>query len=664
MTNRGRTAVATISYLGWAVIAAAVCTEYGWYRVFGAAIPFVGGVFWVLMFALAAWGAGRPAEGTLFDRDRPTFEDVYLRLLVGTASLAVTIGLLALLHILRPTAVILSFGLWACYGGLSLYRRHRIPAPTFRGVPISWALAIAVAGVVSLAAATTLSPFYDQWHYHLGFPYQWLREGTVFTYPRQAYSFFPANMGLLYTYALSGPGGWGAQLIHWWAGALAAAGSAVTARRLGAPIAGQFLAAAVFAATPAVVQMGALAGSDLGVAAFGIGCLLLVIRTIQNPERPGSAALWAGIAAGFAAGCKYSALATVVLPAGIVAVAAVAAVGPSVARLRQAMAVGLAFALGAGIVLGPWLLRNALDTGNPFYPYLEEVFAGVPNTALGDDTDVSSGIGTFDFDSSKIETALTMGTFSRRGRAGDLGPIYLVMSPLVLWMAWRGRRRPEIWALVGYVALAIPAWAAGPPLGRYLFPVLAVVAALIGASWAQLSAPWPRAVRWTLTVLFVVILSANSNPARDYNLFNQAQCFLGSRDSDEYLMASCTQLEPFRAANAVLPPDAKILLVGEPRPFQIDRDVVVEDPFRVPLLVDLANQSASAGDIAARLDEIGVTHILWNSAEADRIAKAEKREGFLVCDDDSARARLDRFLSEFTQPVTSGEWWQIVVLSG
>ena len=481
--------------------------------------------------------------------------------------------------------------------------------------------------------------------------------------PRQAYSFFPANMGLLYTYALSGPGGWGAQVIHWWLGALAAAGSAAAARRLGAALGGQLLAAALFAASPAVVLMGALAGSDLGVAAFAIGGMLLILRMIQTPGLPASIAIGAGLAAGVSAGCKYSALATVVIPMGIVAVVAAAVVGSSLGRVRRVVSIGLAFGLGASITLAPWFLRNVVDTGNPVFPYMERGFSGEQESLPGDNAGVSSGIGTFEFDSSKIKTALTMGTFSRRGRGGDLGPVYLIVSPLILWWAWRNRRKPEVWTAYGYVALAVPAWAVGPPLGRYLFPVMAVVAALIGASWSEESTGWSRPLRWTMTLLLVVILGANCNPARDHNLFNQIRCFLGAGDSEEYLLENCTQLEPFRAANAVLPLDAMVLLVGEPRPFEIDRDVIVEDQFRVPLLVELANQSASAKDIATQLERIGVTHILWNSAEADRIAKAENRGGFLVCRDDSAQARLDRFLSAFTKPIDSGDWWQIVELS-
>jgi len=112
-----------------------------------------------------------------------------------------------------------------------------------------------------------------------------------------------------------------------------------------------------------------------------------------------------------------------------------------------------------------------------------------------------------------------------------------------------------------------------------------------------------------------------------------------------------------------LPPDAKVLLVGEPRPFGIDRDVVGEDQFRPPLLVELANRSSTPGEIADGLLELGVTHLVWNATEASRIAEAEGRQRFLECDGEPSQDRLDRFLSDFTQPVEAGEWWEITELS-
>jgi hypothetical protein len=102
--------------------------------------------------------------------------------------------------------------------------------------------------------------------------------------------------------------------------------------------------------------------------------------------------------------------------------------------------------------------------------------------------------------------------------------------------------------------------------------------------------------------------------------------------------------------------------VGEPRAYGVDRDCLVEDSFRTPLLVEIAENSASAEAMAADLRGRGVTHLLWNASEAERIAVAEKRDRYLQCDTPQADVRLRRFLDGFTSPVASGERWEIAVL--
>jgi hypothetical protein len=520
------------------------------------------------------------------------------------------------------------------------------------------------AGGVSLGAATTFAPFYDQWHYHLGFPYQWMREGTLTTYARQAYSFFPSNMGLLFVYALAGPGAWAAQVAHWWMGGLSAAGSATIARRLGAPTSGQLLAAAIFLATPSVVQLGALAGSDLGVAAFSTGAVIALLRMLREPAHAIRWAAFAGAFAGLAAGTKYLALASVVLPTALAAIVITTAnTNGGNSRGRRTMRAVLAFVVTFTIVVGPWLARNAVQTGNPVHPYFAGVFGDDGNDRLQSDQKVASGIGNYSVTGSTVPIALSLGTFSRRGHAGDIGPVYLWLMPLVVLWMWRRRRDANALLVFGVLVLGVAIWAVGPPLGRYLLPSLALIAAAAGAAWSELveasGSPW----RFVLGLFLVLALAANCNPVRSEYLGDQLACFLGFQSDQEYLQENSTQLDAFRAANSQLPADARVLLVGEPRPYGIDRDIVVEDQFHDPLLVELAEATSSAAEIGQRLRDLGITHLLWNGAEADRIAHADGRDDYLACSTPQARRRLDLFLAEGVTPVVADRWWKIVAVT-
>ena len=664
MVSERTTGSAAFGLIVIVLSAAIVLTRFGWYAALNAVIPFIIAVLWLSVLALSSWGAGNLVCRRWFTADQPVLERMVLQLLAGTAVFIATAGLLGMAHMLNPLLLLAVLGGFSCHGALLLYRQGpRLSSETWSVRHWSW-LIIGIAGGVSLAAATTFAPFYDQWHYHLGFPYQWLRAESLVTFPRHAYSFFPSNMGLLYLYALAGPGAWAAQVAHWWMGALTAAGSASIARRLGASVGGQILAAAVFAATPSVIQIGALAGADLGVAAFATGAVIALLRWRSEPGRAIQWAMISGAFAGLAAGSKYLALASVVVPTAIAAAVLSSLKTPGGEPLvRRSARAFLAFVIAVTALVGPWLVRNAFETGNPVYPYFAGIFRHEVADPSRTDDRVTSGIGNFAFTNDTAATALSLGTFTRRGHAGDIGPVYLWLMPLIcIWM-WRRRRDTDALLVFGLSALGVVIWALGPPLGRYLLPSLALIAALAGTTWSEIVDSYPTPLRHILGSILLLVLAANCNPVRGEYLGNQLACFLGFQTDEEYLGDNLTQLDAFRTVNADLPIDATVLLVGEPRVYGIDRAIVVEDQYRTPLLVELAEGSSSAFDIGRSLRNLGITHILVNGAEANRIAAADGRADFLACSSTEARLRLDQFLANGVTPVAGGRSWKIGVLS-
>ncbi len=651
----GKTTLLIVAVLVLPLIA--VLTGYGWLRALNFVVPSVNAALWVGVVSLAAWGAGAPLTRWAFATIEDPLERTFFTLVGGLGVLMVSSAALAAVHLLRPPFVLAVLAVWACLGALNLSRSRSAAPSAVCGKCHPLAVLLVAAGGLSFAAATTFAPFYDQWHYHLAFPYQWLRWGTIVTFDRQAYSFFPSNMGLLYVYALAGAGGWAAQIMHWFMGILTAAGSAVLAGRLGAPSAGRLLAAAIFLATPNVIQMGALAGADLGVAAFAVAAALSLFGDHSALEVNGRRAIIAGVFAGLAVGCKYLALATIAVPLLVVAVVFSMLAARPGRRLRDATIAALTIGIGITVAAGPWFVRNAIAIGNPTHPYLETIFN--PSAIDGD---VVAGIGDFGLSPDKLEAVFTLGTFARRGHSGDIGPVYLWLSPLVLIWAWRQRRRPGVPAIIALIAGGILFWSLGPPLGRYLLPTIALLAACIGASWAELLRSLPPAARSLATGVLAALLAANCNPIRAEYLPDQLACFAGTTSYEAYLEAHCTQLEAVRAANTKLPEDAVVLLVGEPRVYGLDRAFVVEDSFRKPLLAEIADASASPVEIAARLQRLGITHLLVNEAEARRITGAAGRGHYLECATPDAQAGLDRFLLEFTSPVAAGPWWRVLAL--
>jgi hypothetical protein len=634
-----------------ALSAMAVITKYGWLAAVNAVYPLFLAALWASVVAIASWGAGEFVTRRLFDPGEFGLERVVLGLSTGTAVLIASTGILAIFHLLHPTLLLVVLAFWA----LDLYRH---PPPTALNISPRYlppVLILLGATCLTMVAATTFAPFYDQWNYHLGFPYHWLRAGTIVTFPEHAYSFLPSNSGLLYLYALAGPGPWGAQILHWWFGILAAGGSAAVARRMGAGSYGQLVAAVLFVATPNIFQLGSLAGGDLGLAAFMMSGLLAILRSRREPEKALRWTAICGFFAGLAIGCKYTAVGQIVIPLGIVCLAQITAGSTKSERPRQVVLHAAAFCLAFAVVGGPWLVRNVIATGNPVYPYFQGLIQEDENAG----SETASRMGAFEIEPGKIATSLTLGTFAHRGQASDIGPVHLWLLPLAAYWGWKRRRSSDVLAVFGVFLTSLAFWGLGPHLGRYLIPTLAVYAALAGAAWGEEAARMTGALRAVFSIALYVFLVANCSPIRGEYSMPQLECALGARDELEYIRQHSTQLDAFRAANAELPLDAKVLLVGEPRPFGIDRDIVVEDGYRTPLLVSLAETSGSPSEIALYLENLGVTHILWNREEAARLAGARGRKDYLECPTQQSRDRLVDFVDRYTHPVLKGGWWEI-----
>jgi hypothetical protein len=602
-----------------------------WLGVFSLACLAVGGSLW--RWLSGAWAVGWSALPVV--------------LAWGAAGLIAAAAGASVAGVLRPAVVTALLLVLAGLGGFLA----RLVLPPLLGVPHHARLPVALlvlAWTASLLAVPTASPFYDQLHYHLAFPFQWLHAGHLVTFARQGYSYLPANMGLLYVYPLASLGPWAAQAIHWWMGAVAAGCAGVLAWRAAGPRAAWW-AAAVLAATPAVLLSSTWAAADLGVAAFGGACLLMVTVPDAGVRRP---AWWvlAGALAGVAAGCKVLALATVAVPAFLALLAV----------CRRRVRTAALWVAGAAIAFAPWMARNWSATGNPVYPFLAGVFATADASVAP--ADLGDRIARTSASLPDPERFLTLGTFAPAGDAGSIGPVYLALLPLAAWAALRPRRRAE--ALLGVAALGgLAGWGAGPLLGRYLVPVLVPLAALAAAGWRRVVAaagplrPWLQAL---LAGALAWSILGGLSPIE----LTRVACTLGRESGSDLLRRYATYWPAVAFVNRELPPDARLLLVGESRCFGIERSVVVEDPFHTPLLAELAEASRTGSEIGVRLHAMGITHVLFNTQEAQRIASLNRRAEYFAPLSPVARARLAAFFAGCLGRVTVEGPVEVFVLKG
>ncbi|MCD4750008.1 MAG: hypothetical protein K8R59_11605 [Thermoanaerobaculales bacterium] len=201
--------------------------------------------FWLSIWTLACTGAGWPVVATLSKNSNGARTPLVLIVATGAAVLALVGTGLALTHLLFGPLLI---GLQAisALGGLFVLRRFRRQIeilPEGLVSPLGGALMMPVGATLLLL--TTPPVMYDVLHYHLAFPEQWLMAGGFVEFARESFSYYFSAHGILFTFALSTVGPWGANAISWWMAAVAII-AAATLGRAGwegpAPLHGQRLA--------------------------------------------------------------------------------------------------------------------------------------------------------------------------------------------------------------------------------------------------------------------------------------------------------------------------------------------------------------------------------------------------------------------------------------
>ncbi|MGV8038517.1 MAG: phospholipid carrier-dependent glycosyltransferase [Thermoanaerobaculaceae bacterium] len=631
--------MALLSWVGWALL------RYQQVQSARPAVMTALMLAWLALLTAAAAGPGLLAWRALAGGAPVGWGAFGVALALGSVTLLLVPAALGLLGWLRPLPLMLALAGLAAWGGVSLWR---VGAPKRRRPGgIAWVAAAVLAGaaMVGVLLCSVAAPFYDQLHYHLGFPFHWLRHGTVFVEPRNQFSFIAGNMSLLYCYALAGPGAWAAQATHWWMAVLAVTGVASVAHRLAGPRAGWW-AAALLAASPMVVTTASWAAADMGAAAWGVASLLAVLEAAHTaPDRRWRWMLAAGILAGAAAGAKILAGATIGLP--------VAAVAWWVLPERRAARLKRLACWSAGAVLAatPWMVRNTVAAGHPLYPFLASSFDG-PLAAGEPAPRTGQQIAAVGLSPSLLGTAASLTTFAPASDAGPVGVALLLLGGPAAWLALRRGPRLARGLVLG-VALGVAAWAAGGLWGRYGLPTLMLVASLGGFGWVRLRGALSRPLRLPADLLLGWVLVWGALGIWAPVQVARLACAVGVGDHDALMRRHASYWPAVRYVNEQLPADARILMVAEARGMWLERDLVVEDPYQTPRLVELANRSPGLDALEGELRRRGITHVLVNFHEQRRIAELNGRTDYLGGLTPKGRQHLEALLATRLAPVFS-----------
>jgi dolichyl-phosphate-mannose-protein mannosyltransferase len=442
--------------------------------------------------------------GTIVLGRGPHVGDARLRLLnrVGAGALSFALltfaagwaGLLyawLYLPVLAATAIVGAATALRCAGGLSRPRLREWPR---------WQLALAALLVVYVlidlvaAAAPVSSP--DAVLYHAADPARFEQAHRITEVPWNSSSYEPFSVEML---VLDGFLLWNA-VQGAFAPLLLALVALVAVMAFADRVAGRsgaLLAGAVFFAQPFMVWEATSTFIESGLALAVALSAWNLVRAARHREQ--GALILAGLFAGGAAGMKYL---------GLIAATALAAAGAALLHRRLTPRLALAFALPALLVALPWYVKNAVLTGNPFYPH---IFGGLNASAA---RELRSSMRSFGHGHAAIDLLLLPARLLADAKPFDggqyLSPLFLIFAPVAPALC---RTRRPILIAWGAVAGYVLAWFLTTQQARFLLPlmpVLAVLAALGALALAREGALGRIAVTGVTAAALAVGLGASA----------------------------------------------------------------------------------------------------------------------------------------------------------
>jgi hypothetical protein len=462
---------------------------------------------------------------------------------------------------------------------------------------------------------------FDVKAYHLQGPKEFFQNGRIEFLPHNVYTSFPFLTEMLSLLAM-------VLQDDWYNGALAgkavlmgfapltAVALFVAGRRLFGEAAG-WLAAIIHLTTPWIYRISIIAYAEGGLTFFLFVSLLAIIRGAEKYRESQSpkSYLLAGLLAGSAMACKYPGVLQVVIPLGIAAgfvpfqFAKVKA-----ERWQAALKCCGVFGLGVLLTMGPWLMKNLIETGNPVYPLVYSVFGGTDwNNAANEKW--RDGHSPDDHRLADLGVKFVDVTL----KSDWLSPLLFGFAPLVLLNSNMRKRTRWLWLYLGFLFLAW--WTFTHRIDRFWVPMLPVVSLLAGAG-----ACWSKSRNWRTGCGVVIATSA---------IFNLAFITTGLCGYNAYLIdlqAARKQAETTSAGipflNRQLPANSVVLCVGEAQVFDARCKVIYNTVFDASIFEDWFAAEATSGDepralrpvkeIREKLTAQGVTHIYVNWQEVSR----------------------------------------------
>ncbi len=572
-----------------------------------------------ISFLLAAYGIGQLLEQAA--QSWTTALPTHLPMLALTARLGMGISILGfsttilgLLGLYRFTWLLIAIGLtWNLWRGLKYFPQWRWQQIRPTSGSFFSGLAMGIVWCIVWLWTTIPPTFYDELAYHLPIAQYALRTGSLPALPWSFFTYMPHLSDLFLGWGLALGGDVGARSMHFviwaviWIAGWGFIEALTTPERnpwIGCVIAGAFASSSTF------LFLGALPFAETSLTFAVLASAALIALPIASAPWLPVGLLW-----GLAISVKLSGLSWVFAGA-----LTALAIGWPLRSLVKAGLASLAMAL-------PWWGRAWWLTGNPLYPFGYRWLGGLYWT---DDNqarlqgDLPSLPEPFDFTTLlRLPFDMIMAP-ERFGSASDCGPLAVAavcfMLSLPLWTVFlhldQARRR-QCYAVGLFALLTATSWIMTSTTTRFLAPTLMLSLSLLAA----LVIKTPKVI---FAGAFIILTALGAWGTSRFvsthsQVFSSERVALGQEPAEEYAKRTIDHYEAAMFAKEHLPPDAKLLFIGESRPFYFDRTSLATYPIHEHPLAEWMRETTSSEQLRDRLRSEGFTHVILNTREFKRL---------------------------------------------
>jgi hypothetical protein len=230
----------------------------------------------------------------------------------------------------------------------------------------AWCGLLAAALIILFARALVLGDMGDDDGYHLSGPKRWLEAGTLRYLPTYTHTNGSLGFEMLYVIALAVSDAVGAKLLHFSAGLFALFGVLSCTKRLSTTQAGMTAVSVLMIPSPLVAMAFVFPLAFVDLAACWMTVVSILLWLVWRERREWVFLVPFALTAGFVGAFKFTSLAVVLAWLPVILFEEKRAGRNTTGAFEMV----LAFGAIATAPIVPWLGRNLVLTGNPFYPML------------------------------------------------------------------------------------------------------------------------------------------------------------------------------------------------------------------------------------------------------------------------------------------------------